>query len=92
MIRDGASARCRSRSWFPATSSCLDAGDLVPADCRLIEARDLSVDEAPLTGKSFPVEKHARDLAAAAEGASGADNAIFLATTVVTGSARAVVA
>lgn len=42
----------------------LSAGDLVPADCRLLEARDFFVNQALLTGESYPVEKHVYDLSA----------------------------
>ncbi len=75
----------------PGDIVCLDAGDLVPADCRLFEASNFSVNQALLTGESFPAEKEASDLGAAVHNAGEATNAIFFATAVVTGSARAVV-
>lgn len=49
----------------------LAAGDGIPGDCRLIEERDLCVDEAALTGESFPVEKRVDQLAAATPWPSG---------------------
>jgi Mg2+-importing ATPase len=64
----------------------LAAGDLVPADGRLLESRDLFVQQAALTGESMPVEK---DAAAATEkeekGAAAAD-LVFLGTSVVSGT------
>jgi Mg2+-importing ATPase len=41
----------------PGDIILLQAGDVIPGDCRLLEARDLFVDEAALTGETFPVEK-----------------------------------
>ena len=46
-------------SWCPGMSSILCAGDLVPADLRLISAKDLFVNQASLTGEALPVEKFA---------------------------------
>ena len=71
----------------------LSAGDMVPADLRLIAAKDLFLNQASLTGESLPVEKHA---APAAQGTAadiaGMSNICFMATTVVSGSATGVVA
>ncbi|HVC31762.1 MAG TPA: magnesium-translocating P-type ATPase [Steroidobacteraceae bacterium] len=71
----------------------LSAGDMVPADLRLIAAKDLFVNQASLTGESLPVEKHAAaagfgDAAAIAE----MTNICFMGTAVVSGSATGVVA
>ncbi len=68
----------------------LSAGNLVPADGVLIEARDLMLSEASLTGESFPVEKHVGP--AAADAAPNArHNALFLGTSVRSGSGVMVV-
>ncbi len=68
----------------------LSAGSNVPADCRLLEARDLFVDEATLTGETFPVEKVPGDLAADTPLARRS-NALFQGTHVVSGTGRALV-
>ena len=68
----------------------LAAGDGIPGDCRLIEERDLCVDEAALTGESFPVEKRVDQLAADTPLAQRA-NLLHLGTHVVSGSGWAVV-
>ncbi len=67
----------------------LSAGDLVPADVRIIEARELHVNQAMLTGESFPVSKTASSVSALEPLA--ADNLCFLGTSVENGSAIAVV-
>jgi len=69
----------------------LAAGDLVPADCRVIESRDLFVNEALLTGESYPVEKN--ENAAPGPSAEGEtpDNGVFMGSSVVSGTARALV-
>jgi Mg2+-importing ATPase len=69
----------------------LAAGDLVPADARLFEARDLSVNQARLTGEPFPVAKAAAT--SSAEGPLSADDpgVVLMGSSVVSGGGRAVV-
>lgn len=69
----------------------LTAGDLVPADCRIIHSTDLFVNEASLTGETFPVEKSDSQVAAEA-GISKRSNSLFMGTYVVSGTATALVA
>jgi len=70
----------------------LSAGDLVPADVRLLDAKDLHVSEATLTGEALPVEKFCAALAADANAAAPLTNICFMGTSVVSGTATAVVA
>lgn len=68
----------------------LAAGDLIPADVRLLESKDLFVDQSALTGESMPTEKHA----VAPPGTASAlesTNVAFLGTHVVSGTATALV-
>ncbi len=69
----------------------LSAGDMVPADLRLLAAKDLFINQAALTGESMPVEKFS---AADSEAASAleARSLCFMGSNVVSGSATAVVA
>ena len=69
----------------------LNAGDLVPADARLLEANDLHVRESSLTGESLPVEKTASDLPDGKHGVTDASNSVFLGTAVQTGMGTAVI-
>ena len=68
----------------------LAAGDLVPADARLIAGRDLYVDEALLTGESYPAEKGMRPADDATEDALPR-NLVFMGSSVVSGTATAIV-
>ena len=69
----------------------LSAGDLVPADLRLLSSKNLYVSQAALTGEALPVEKIPDPLAVAAADASLLGNICFMGTSVVSGSAQAVV-
>jgi Mg2+-importing ATPase len=91
VFRDGAEVEIPAAELVPGDIVHLAAGDLVPADCRLLETHDLSVDQALLTGEPYPVEKEACDLTEASEDPAKARNAIFMATSVLSGRARAVV-
>jgi Mg2+-importing ATPase len=88
--RDGGATRVRSQVIVPGDVVLLDIGDLVPGDCRIIEAREVLADEAPLTGESYPVEKNPGVLPAATA-ISGRTNCLFMGTHIVRGSAEALV-
>jgi P-type Mg2+ transporter len=75
----------------PGDVVLLSAGDLVPADGRLLEARDFFVNEALLTGESFPTEKNARDEGVDSPEVANATNAAFMGSSVMNGSARLMV-
>ncbi|MDR3531667.1 MAG: magnesium-translocating P-type ATPase [Rhodopila sp.] len=70
----------------------LRAGDLVPGDGRLLAARDFFVNEALLTGESYPVEKHAVAAPPAAADITQAEAAAMAGTSVVSGSATLLIA
>ncbi|MEB3324092.1 MAG: magnesium-translocating P-type ATPase, partial [Cyanobacteriota bacterium] len=77
----------------PGDVVLLAAGDMVPADVRLLQSKDLFVSQGALSGESLPVEKHAT-LSAKQEAVSEPlelETLCFLGTTVVSGSATAVV-
>jgi Mg2+-importing ATPase len=88
VLRDGNVVQVPTSALVPGDVVTLSAGDLVPADGRILEARDFFVRQALLTGESFPVEKHAVDLPAAASELTAAENAAFMGSSVLSGSAH----
>jgi P-type Mg2+ transporter len=70
----------------------LAAGDMIPADVRIVSAKDLFVIQGSLTGESFPVEKFEVDKGSPARSPLELDNIALLGTSVESGSARAVIA
>ena len=69
----------------------LSAGDLIPADLRIISAKDLFVSQSSLTGESEPVEKNA-SVCPVNTALTDCSNLVFMGSSVVSGSARGVVA
>lgn len=69
----------------------LNAGDLIPADARIILAKDFFVNESTLTGESFPREKYAESMTDKAGSIGELTNIIFSGTNVITGTVKAVV-
>ena len=91
VLRDGTWIDLPRRVLVPGDVIRLCAGDRVPADARIISGRDLHVQQAALTGESAPVEKEPD--ASPANAARGADarHLVFLGTSVVAGTADALV-
>ncbi|MGZ5256104.1 MAG: HAD-IC family P-type ATPase, partial [Burkholderiales bacterium] len=91
VLRNGAAKDVPALQVVPGDVVLLAAGNLVPADGRLLEARDLHMNQALLTGEAFPVEKRAEELADPQADLAGAINALFMGTSVVSGTARLLV-
>jgi P-type Mg2+ transporter len=89
--RNGASLSVPIDQLVPGDIVELIAGDLVPADSRLLESRDLFVNQALLTGEPYPAEKQASDAALGAENPAGASNAVFAGTSVISGTSTVVI-
>jgi Mg2+-importing ATPase len=77
VLRDGEWKELPVRVVVPGDVFRLSAGDLIPADGRIVESRDLSVQQSALTGEPLPVDKHPADQ-------------VFLGTSVVSGTATGV--
>ena len=85
--RDGVEKRLLVAQLVPGDIVRLTAGDLVPADGVLLSSRDLFVNQALLTGESYPVEKHAAEYGDPAAEVSEAANVTLAGTSVISGSA-----
>ena len=91
VLRDGQAQSVPTEEVVPGDVVLLSAGDLVPADGLVLEARDFFVNQAVLTGETFPVEKKPEPVAAQA-GLAERTNCVFMGTNVSSGSAHALVA
>ena len=90
VLRDGREIEVPLENVAPGDVILVSAGSAIPGDCLILEAKDLFVDEATLTGETFPVEKQPGVLPA--ETSLGhRTNSLFLGTHVVSGTAKAVV-
>ena len=69
----------------------LSAGDMIPADLRLLDAKDLFVNQSALTGESMPTEKHGRACDGESEDAFGLENLCFMGANVVSGYGTGVI-
>ncbi|MGD0276638.1 MAG: magnesium-translocating P-type ATPase [Syntrophales bacterium] len=90
VLRDGREQDIALEDVVPGDIFMLNAGDAIPADSMILESRDLFVDEATLTGETYPVEKEAGMLPAETP-LHGRTNSLFMGTHVVSGTAKAVV-
>ena len=90
VLRDGIATEIASENLIPGDIILLKAGDVIPGDCLLLESDNLFVDEAILTGESYPAEKLPGVLPADTA-LSQRTNALWMGTHVQSGSATAVV-
>ena len=88
-LRDGIQQEIPLEDVVPGDIVLLNAGNAIPADCLILESRDLFVDEATMTGETYPVEKEAALLSPETP-LSGRTNCLFMGTHVISGTARAV--
>lgn len=90
VIRDGAERDLSAEDIVPGDLCVLNAGDIIPGDAVVLESKDLFVQEAALTGESFPAEK-ATGIVAREASLMKRTNALFMGTHVVSGNARALI-
>lgn len=90
VYRDGKVKQVNKRELVRGDIVILETGDKVPADMRLIEARNVIIDESILTGESSTAQKHSEPMSAPPDLYS-ANNLVFEGTLVVGGSGRGIV-
>ena len=91
VVRDGKDQEVPLKMLVPGDIIRLAAGDMVPADARLLSAKDLFLNQAALTGEALPVERKAATPAADMQNPLELSNLCFLGSNVESGSATAVV-
>jgi P-type Mg2+ transporter len=91
LIRDDKEAEVSLKLVVPGDIIRLAAGDMVPADVRVLSAKDLFVNQAALTGEALPVEKKAAQASAEVQNPLELSNICFLGSNVESGAATAVV-
>lgn len=91
VLRDGQWQELPRRELVPGDVIRLTAGDLVPADARLLQTVDLHIQQAALTGESLPVAKMAEIAEWSGHNLAERQNGVFLGTSVVSGTATAVI-
>jgi P-type Mg2+ transporter len=88
VFRNGIKQDLEISNLVPGDIVQLSAGDIAPADARVIKARDFFIDQSALTGESFPVEKRADPILTTDQAESAKwDNYLFMGTSVTAGSA-----
>lgn len=91
LIRDGQKQDCSTDRLVPGDIVLLQAGDIVPADCRLIEATRLQCDERALTDATLPTDKNAEAVFDDITPLAQRTNMLYAGTAITAGTARAVV-
>jgi len=91
VLRDGTLTVIKSEALVPGDIIHLEAGDSVPADCRILECASLKIEEAALTGESVPAEKTADVLSGEEVPLGDRKNMMYMGSTVVYGRGTAIV-
>ena len=91
VIRDGKPIEIDSKLVVPGDVVAVYVGDIVPTDMRVVDSKEIEVDESLLTGESFPAEKNATSVDATRPSPQQLTNYLFMGTVIVHGSGRGVV-
>ncbi|PWU23687.1 magnesium-translocating P-type ATPase [Candidatus Cerribacteria bacterium 'Amazon FNV 2010 28 9'] len=89
--RDGTLTPLPVTKLVPGDVIELQAGDIIPADCRLISSTSLVINQSALTGESLPTQKDTNAIVHASTALSNRDNCVFMGTSVASGCASALV-
>ena len=88
VTRDDKTSEVDSRLLVPGDLVSVYVGDIVPADMRILESKDMEVNEATLTGESFPVEKKPGLIQTTHPIPQDLTNSLFMGTVVIHGAGR----
>jgi len=91
VYRNGRSKEIKIRELVPGDIVDIFAGDMIPADLRIISCKDLFINQASLTGESFPIEKTSSHATGKSDSAPDMGNIVFMGSSVVSGTALGVV-
>jgi len=91
VYRNGKPKEIKIRDIVPGDVVDLFAGDMIPADLRIISCKDLFINQSSLTGESFPVEKTAESVTSKSGTPTERANVAFMGSSVVSGTALGVV-
>ncbi len=91
VLRNGRRKEVKIREIVPGDIVDLYAGDMIPADLRIISCKDLFINQASLTGESFPIEKFSNPIQAKSASLSALSNMAFMGSSVTSGTALGVV-
>lgn len=91
VLRDNREIEINAHDLVPGDIVEFEAGDKIPADCRLVESFDLVIDESPLTGESHGVRKDADIMIPAQAELADRNNMCYMGTLALEGRAKAIV-
>lgn len=91
VCRDGHQQEISARELVPGDLVLLEAGNLVPADGRILESMNLRIQESTLTGEAVPIDKVSRAIAAADIPLGDRHNMVYMGTSILYGRGRAVI-
>lgn len=91
VIRNTKETEMLPENLCPGDIILLNAGKIVPADARIIFARDFFVNQSSLTGESFPSEKSSDVISVVSNDLTALTNMVFMGSSVITGTAKAIV-
>lgn len=91
VYRNGRAKEIKNKEIVPGDIVDLFAGDMIPADLRIISCKDLFINQSSLTGESFPIEKVAEPIQPKTNSLADLTNIAFMGSSVVSGTALGVV-
>ncbi|MBM0046135.1 cation-translocating P-type ATPase [Anaerococcus sp. mt242] len=91
VVRDGKRGKVKAEDLVPGDIVTLETGDIIPADIRLLDSRNLQIDESSLTGESVAVEKDADEVYDTEVGIGDRKNSAFSSSIVTYGHGEGVI-